>query len=362
MRNFGLRVLGNSEDFTSNMPTVKISQKHPTWPFLRQTPGCSGVWGDYQFIFDKDIEECDAWVVIGDLRHNQERTYCPPHRVLLVNEEPPTMRSYPEAFLAQFATIATCGGHNLNHPGVVETFPLQPWYLGVNLQSLHVPSKESSVRFTYDSLKAMQPPKKKKLLSVMCTDKSFTAGHTKRAEFVQSLKAHFGNQIDVFGRGFQFISDKWEAIGNYEYHIAIENSRFPHYWTEKLADAFLGWAYPIYHGCPNITDYFDANFLTTIDIESPEEAIWKIEQVINRRPWKMEAIGEARRRIIDEYNMFPMFLKLLNLPPEPERKEPVSLRSMANIVGYTKTFLRKTRAKLQLGLGITRLFPFLRKL
>jgi len=339
------------------MRLVKVSQQHPTWPFLRQTPGCSGIWGDYQFVFDKDIKECDAWIVIGDLRDNQEQAYCPLDRVLLVNEEPPTMRSYPEAFLAQFAIIATCGGHNFDHPEVVETFPLQPWYLGVNLQSLHVPSKESAVRFTYDNFKNMEPPEKKKLLSVMCTDKSFTAGHTKRAEFVQSLKAHFGNQIDVFGRGFQFISDKWEAIGDYEYHIAIENSRFPHYWTEKLADAFLGWSYPLYYGCPNIADYFDENSLTTIDIESPEEAIWKIEEVIRQKPWRKEAIAEARRRIIDVYNMFPMFVKLLDLPHEPKRKELVSLRSLPNIEGYTKTFLKKVRRKLQFGLGITRIFP-----
>jgi hypothetical protein len=344
------------------VPVIKISQQHLTWPFLRQTPEGSGIWAGYKFVFDKDVEECDAWVVIGDLRHNQEQTYCPPHRVLLVNEEPPTMRSYPDAFLAQFATIATCGGHNFDHPGVVETFPLQPWYLGVNLQSLHVPSKESAVRFNYDNLKALKSPKKTKLLSVMCTDKSFTAGHKKRVEFVRLLKAHFGDQIEVFGRGFQFISDKWEAIRDYEYHIAIENSCFPHYWTEKLADAFLGWAYPIYYGCPNIADYFDVNSLTTIDIESPEEAICKIEEVINRRPRRMDAIGEARRRILDEYNMFPMFIRLLNLPPEPERRELVTLRSMAQIVGYTRTFLKKACTKVQFGLGITQIFPWLRRI
>ena len=347
----------SSDDASVNMRLIKVSQKHATWPFLRQTPWSSGIWGDYKFLFDKDIEDCDAWIVIGDLGKNLEQACCPPNRILLVNEEPPTMRSYPKAFLDQFAIIATCGGYDFDHPRVVETFPLQPWYLGVNLQSLHVPSNESAVRFTYDDIKAMEPPKKTKLLSVMCTDKSFTAGHTERADFVRLLKAHFGDQIDVFGRGFQFISDKWEAIGDYECHIAIENSRFRHYWTEKLADAFLGWAYPIYYGCPNIADYFGGNSLTTIDIESPEEAIWKIEQVIDRRPWKMEVIAEARRRILDEYNMFPMFIKLLNLPPEPERKELVTLRSMARIVGYTGTFLKKARGRLQFGLGITRIFP-----
>ena len=99
------------------------------------------------------------------------------------------------------------------------------------------------------------------------------------------------------------------------------------------------------------------NSLTTIDIESPEEAILRIEEVIKQKPWKREAIEEARRKILDECNTFPMFIKLLNAPPEPERKELVNLRSMAQIVGYTRTFFKKARGKPEFGLGITRIFP-----
>jgi hypothetical protein len=339
------------------MFVIKVSQKHPTWPFFRQTPGGSGMWKNCKFVFDKDVEECDAWVVIGDLRHNREQTYCPPHRILLVNEEPPTMRSYPEAFLAQFAIIATCGGHHFAHPGVRELFPLQPWYLGVNLRNLHVPDGNGSIGITYDMLKTLAPRPKTRLLSVICTDKILTEGHVRRLKFVRRLQARFGDRIDVFGRGFRFIRDKWEAIGDYEYHIALENSCFVHYWTEKLADAFLGWAYPIYYGCPNVLDYFGSDSLTAIDIESPEEAIRTIEEVIERRPWRVEAIAEARRKILDEYNIFPMLVKLLNLRDEPERKELVELRSVAQVVGHTRTLLQKTRAKLQFDLGITRIFP-----
>jgi hypothetical protein len=36
----------------------------------------------------------------------------------------------------------------------------------------------------------------------------------------------------------------------------LENSQSPHYWTEKLTDAYLGWAFPLYVGCPNVGDYF----------------------------------------------------------------------------------------------------------
>ncbi|MDD1444461.1 hypothetical protein MEO93_29810, partial [Dolichospermum sp. ST_sed3] len=114
------------------MPIIKISQGHKTWPFLRQTPSCSGKWGDFVFVFDQDINECDAGGVIGDIFGLRVTSKCPPNRTLLINEEPPTMRSYPDKFLSQFAVVATCGGFNFNHPDVKEVFPLQPWYIGVN--------------------------------------------------------------------------------------------------------------------------------------------------------------------------------------------------------------------------------------
>jgi len=346
------------------MPVIKISYSHPTWPLLRQTPDNSGKWGDFTFVINQKIEECDGWVVINDLLHNREETKCPTKRTLFINLEPPTQALYPDEFLNQFSIIATCGGHEYKHTDIRYVFPLQPWYIGVIQKNLHQPDKNRSFTLDYDYLKKIKPPQKTKLISVVCTDKLFTEGHAKRNAFTKLLIRHFGEKIDVLGRGFKFISDKWEAIGEYKYHIAIENSQFPHYWTEKLADAFLGWAYPIYYGCPNIADYFETDSMTTIDIDKPDEAIEKIEGVLAKGVWedKLEAIAEARRRILDEYNLFPMILKLLNLPDNAEKKELIRFRSVAHIVGLTRMFLRRTRAKLQFGLGITKIFPFLRKI
>jgi hypothetical protein len=344
--------------------TIKISQQHPTWPFIRQTPNSSGVWGDYRFVFDDDLKECDAWVIIGDILHHREVTKCPPHRILLINEEPPTMRNLPVKYLSQFPFVATCGGFNFNYPGIKEIFPLQPWYIGVNQRALHAPADINAVRFTYDDLKALQPPKKTKLLSVIISDKAFTEGHVRRLDFVRALKTHFSDRLDIFGRGFNYVADKWDAIADYKYHIAIENSVFPHYWTEKLADAFLGWSYPIYYGCPNIDEYFDFGSLTTIDISSPGKAVETIEEIIRLKKWKnsIADLAEARRRVLDEYNMFPMIIRLLGLTGRSEEKKAVTIKSLSSTVGRTRTLLRNIGLKFKFGLGITRLFPFLRRI
>jgi len=210
----------------------------------------------------------------------------------------------------------------------------------------------------------MKPFQKNKLMSIIYSDKKFTDGHVKRHEFVRLLKAHFGDEVDIFGRGFRFVPDKGDAIVDYKYHIVIENSVFPHYWTEKLADAFLGWSLPIYYGCPNIADYFDLDSLVTIDIELPKQSILKIEKIIEENSWdkRLSHIAEARRRILDDYNLFPMIIKLLNLPEKSEAKENIELKSRAAVVGRVRTMFRKTRAKLQFGLGVTRIFPFLKRI
>ena len=98
---------------------------------------------------------------------------------------------------------------------------------------------------------------------------------------VERLVRHFGSRLSRYGRGFKPIPDKAEAILPYRYHITLENSSVKDYWTEKLADAYLGGAYPLYWGCPNLADYFPSDAFTMIDIDDPDTAIATIEKAID---------------------------------------------------------------------------------
>jgi hypothetical protein len=122
------------------------------------------------------------------------------------------------------------------------------------------------------------------------------------------------DRVDVFGRGIRDIKDKWEAIAPYRYHIAIENSVVPHYWTEKLADTYLGGAFPFYHGCPNIGDYFPGESLAPIDIRDPDRAIQTIEAVIESGAFERSgpALAQAKERVLDEYNLFPTLVRFFD--------------------------------------------------
>jgi hypothetical protein len=70
----------------------------------------------------------------------------------------------------------------------------------------------------------------------------------------------------------------WPALGDSklplfetQFHIAIENCRSRYYFTEKLIDCFLADTVPIYWGCKNIAEFFDASGI--IQVETAAELI-----------------------------------------------------------------------------------------
>lgn len=80
--------------------------------------------------------------------------------------------------------------------------------------------------------------------------------HHKRLKFVKHLMNEALPEIHVWGYGMRELKNKADAIDPYKYHLAIENHSCDHHWTEKLADAFLGFSLPIYFGCTNLDHYF----------------------------------------------------------------------------------------------------------
>ena len=118
---------------------------------------------------------------------------------------------------------------------------------------------------------------------------------------------HFKNKLAVFGKGFNFIKDKYDGLKDYKYSIAIENSVFRDYFTEKIVDCYLAHTMPIYFGCPNITDYFPENSMILIDVNNYKEGIQKIEQAINDKFYEknIEAVLHSKQLILDKYQFIP---------------------------------------------------------
>lgn len=307
------------------MQMIDVKLTFPSWPIIRQTPGQKGIWGNCRFFCNTSVKSCDYWFVVEGLNAKKETAFCPKNRTVFIAGEPPTIKTYKNEFLRQFAAVIT-SDVNVNHPNPVFQQPGLPWHVG-RRQRNHI-----NIEFSkdYDELKAMISIPKTKLLSVVSSSKIATEGHRRRVEFVKYLKTYFGDKIDLFGRGFNEIEDKWDALADYRYHVAIENSSVNHYWTEKISDAFLAGCHPIYHGCPNITDYFPPDSLTIIDINDPGKAIATIEACLeeNRYESSERWIREAREKVLDTYNLFPLIVNHItnDLQSAPgESRPPVRL-------------------------------------
>ncbi|MHC4251832.1 MAG: glycosyltransferase family 10 domain-containing protein [Planctomycetota bacterium] len=305
---------------------VKLSIQFPTEAILRQTPGGEGRWGECVFHVNENAEECDFWVVY-DMPGVPEQTVCPPENVIFIAGEPPSMALYLPEFLAQFGRVVTCH-EGLDHPNVLLRQQGLPWHVG-RRQLEHV---NISWNKGYDELKGMGTPTKTRDLSVVCSTKRNSEGHRLRNRFVEALQERLGDRVDVFGRGRTEVEDKWDALAPYRYTVALENCAHPHYWTEKLADAFLAEAFPFYYGCPNLADYFPEESFRRIDLDDVEGSVEAIRSAIDGDvcPGAREALGVAKEAVLEKYNLFALVAELCSGPvsgrAETVRVEPPVVR------------------------------------
>jgi hypothetical protein len=294
------------------MIEIKYTSAIKEWPVIRQTPGSRGVWGNCRFHINDDSDECDWWIVYDGLA-DRESVRCPKDHTILILGEPPSIKSYNRKFTDQFQYVITC--HDLNHPHIISDQQALLWMIGVNILRKERKLDTNNVK-NYDDFKSAPRAAKNKIISVITSSKSYTKGHAERLLFTAALKEYFKDRLDVYG-GVNDFKDKWDAIAPYQYHIALENSSYQNYWTEKLADCFLGEAYPFYYGCPNIHDYFPDGSLTTIDINNPGGAIEIIERAFAEKTYEnsLDGLSVAKNLILDKYNIFAVVHDFVNKDP-----------------------------------------------
>jgi len=293
------------------MKKIKVTTNFKNFPLKRQTPNERSVWQDYKFfINDKEVKNCDYWVVFEGLNEKEEAV-CKEGGKIFIAAEPCAVKTYNESFLKQFDHIVT-SQKQVPHPGAIYDQQSLPWFVGWKYDFDKGKWAEDYSK-TYDELKDIDFIEKPKLASVICSDKAGTPGQRKRLRFLKKLKKRLGDKIDFFGRGFQPVSDKWDAIAPYKYHICLENTATDDYWTEKLSDAFLSLSYPVYWGCTNIDDYFPDDSYSYIDINNLDKAIQQVENILDSGLYEesFEEIKRAKSLVLDIYNFFPHVVDLI---------------------------------------------------
>lgn len=281
------------------MPSIAIMTAHARFPWLRQIAGGADAIGPWRFTIDQIDSDC-AFLVVYDDPAAAFETTIPYERRMLITSEPPGIKPYREEYLAQFGTVYGPVGAGRNW---IRTQAALPWFYGVGFEAGGLAANE-----TFDSLLSLEPPAKQAAISVVLSRKSQLPKHRSRMAFVETAQRRLGDRFQVFGRGFRDIRDKAEAIRPYAYHLVLENNDIGHFWTEKTADSYLGWALPIFSGCTNLGDYFPRDSFIPLDISRIDAAISALERILEEAPYasRLPALREARIRLLEQYNLFPI--------------------------------------------------------
>ncbi len=284
------------------------------------TPGGSLKWGGTIFEVNPPQERpCDFWIIHGYCA-DIERARVAPSNTLFINGEPPAKKRFPPAFYRQFHHVVDTRA-DIGHPRVMVHAPCVGWFVGMDFST-------ARYKYGYDYLKLLPPPAKQNLVSVVCSSTAKTRGQRERLRFLEKLKKRLGTRIRHFGAGFEPVEDKMDVIAPCRFNLVLENSVSPHYWTEKLADAYLGWALPIYSGCPNLADYFPRDSFVPIDIRDEEGSIRIIERLLEaKEALPSAALAEARNLILDRYNAFAFCHRLARQLHVEASSELVTIRN-----------------------------------
>jgi hypothetical protein len=293
------------------MKLIRVIKNWKRPDLKRQSKTLNGHWGD--IVFSENFLTADAVLILNCIPDKVKIKTNPENIFLWLQEPACNNQKYISANKKTTDKIIGPLGKESVKDGYSRQ-PVTPWHINKN----------------YLELKKMDvPPKKTKNISCIASNKNIMIGHKKRLEFILFLEDSEIN-FDLFGKGFNFIEDKWEALASYRYSIAIENSSEPNYWTEKIADCFLSYTIPIYYGCTNLHQYFPSDSYIEIDITKPVEAKEKIKKALSNDYWEnnFKSLCKARQLILDKYQFFPFVSEYLSenmMKNERDGKEVITL-------------------------------------
>ena len=268
------------------------------------------IWGNCEFFF----EECNDYdyLVVIDSLSLEISTNTPISKRLLFLGEPPFVKHYTKSFRSQFGRVFSCQKKLIENGLAIKSNPILPWMLGCSLRE-NSHECNSNKYLCYDDLLNLNNKHTINKACLITSNKRFTKGHRDRVDFADYIIKENIDFIDIYGNGFNSISDKIEVLSQYKYSIVIENCSYQDYWTEKLADCLLAGSYPIYYGATNISEYINQGCYTPINIKNKKQSIDVVKNIIDSNLYenKQNDLAQAKLDILNKYNMFALISKII---------------------------------------------------
>ena len=329
------------------MASIAFITEHHRFPWERQLTDRTPSPGEMRFTINRVDADCELLVVYDDLAEPIP-TVIPRERRMAILSEPPGIKTYRSSYLAQFGSVFGPVDPKRADVRWIKSHPALPWFYGIGFNDGRCVANES-----LDAMMAMAPPAKAETVSVVISSKSRLPMHRQRMKFVTALKERLGSKLHIFGQGFNPIADKADAISPHAYHLVLENNNIDHFWTEKTADAFLGWSLPIVSACANLEDYFPPESFVRIDPDDIERAVETTLRVLDQSPYaaRLPALAEARQRLTQQYELSVCLRHMARALPKRTAaagERPARLHPNRNLgpAGKLEPFARKIARKL----------------
>lgn len=277
------------------MKTIAVFSNYTSPAIIRQSPGHSGVWGQYKFVFDR-VDSADFLVV---LNYPLEDTFISVREggKILIMQEPPYNRNlYYKDYFKYFDLVIS---HFDGVKNGVKIPPFLPWLVEGD--------------YDYFMNKSFREFKTSDVPVWVTSNALVNPGHQPRLDFIEFLKKKEFN-FHLWGRGFNPVQNKNDVFINAKYVIAVENYFDKDYFTEKIIDPILMGCFVFYYGCPNIDEYLPEGCFAHIDLNDFDKSQKIIEDKISSNAWEngLDSITEAKYRILNSLQFFPALTTYLD--------------------------------------------------
>ena len=266
---------------------VNIVSRVPSQLWDREVPSGSLL----QFVHTREPVGADIHVVYG-LRGRMDIPNAPENTVFVASE-PPEIREYNLATLETYRAVLAPGFEYLRGlSNFSEISAIAPWWVGASAGgAIHYEEIDQAISLHRSRLEAgFSPPENS--VSVIISSKSKTDLQKQRLRLVGFLEKRLPH-LQVFGEGRNPVRDKAEILMDSRYHLAVENSSHPNYWTEKLADPVLMDNVVFYGGHHRYSDNFNSESVIGINPYDLEGTYRIIRESLDRGDW--EKTEKARR-------------------------------------------------------------------
>tara|TARA_Y100000401_G_scaffold36988_1_gene27700 strand:- start:3237 stop:4859 length:1623 start_codon:yes stop_codon:yes gene_type:complete len=269
--------------------------------YFQKMADSTGGWGDITL-----VEKDEDFIVVINWLHDNDPDINPEKTILIQMEPPSSISLFPGIFCnINSYTERVLFTHYKN---AIE------WWISPSYSDI----KNNKIDLT-----------KTKQFSTVMSAERWIPGHVQRLELLCSICKEF--EIDVWGRGHadKWIPEEWSSAGRemgylpfrekdkglfpYKYTYAAENTAVKNYFTEKIVDAILSECLCFYWGCPNLHDFIDPRAYIPITVHDHQHSLSVIDAAIKNNEWekRLPYIKEAKQKILDELQFFPMLQNII---------------------------------------------------